>query len=531
MRALFPRLAALALTVLSAAAAPATRVVEVDLAQTAGPADTAWRLCIGAGRASEGLRADWQRQLALVRAECGFEYIRFHGLLGDEMGVYTEDRNGTPHHSFRYVDELFDSLRAHGMRPFVEIGFMPPALASGPKTIFWWRGNVSLPKDWARWEALIDDLTRHWLARYGADEVRRWYFEVWNEPDLDAFFAVPDESRRQESYFELYRRTALVLKAVDPALRVGGPAASGGKWVDETLTFAHRTGTPLDFVSFHHYATQGAVGLDEFGHSHLKLGDDLQTIGGLIQDRRQRVERSPFAGLPIHVTEWSASYSPRDPVHDSYFSAPFILESIRTTGNAAQSLSYWVFTDIFEEAGPPMTPFHGGFGLLNLHGIRKPAHFAYAFLNRLGPTTLATGDPRIFAATDGRAVQVLLWDLTHPTRQPDGTTVSNHEYFVQDHPSRELPPATVRVAGLAPGDYDLQVFRVGYRANDAYSAYLADLGRPARLSTAQEAWLNHLASGAPEATVRVTIGADGRFAREIPMRTNDCVLVALQPVH
>jgi xylan 1,4-beta-xylosidase len=523
-------LATLPLAASTLEAAPKARVIEVDLARKPSPANTAWRRCVGAGRAAEGLRADWQRQLERVHRDCGFEYIRFHGLLTDDMGVYTEDRTGTPHHNFRYVDELYDAIRRIGMRPFVEIGFMPEALASGKETIFWWRGNVTLPKSWERWEGLVDDLVRHWIARYGADEVRRWYFEIWNEPDLAGFFAVPDE-RRQELYFDLYRRTAGVIKAVDPALRVGGPATSGGRWIDETLAFAHRTGTPLDFLSFHQYATSDALGVDEFGHRHLQLGDDLATVGWMIKDRRARVEASPLAGREIHMTEWSASYSPRDPVHDSYFEAPFILENVRAAGDAAQSFSYWVFTDIFEEAGPPVVPFHGGFGLLNLHGIRKPAYFAFAFLNRLGPTALATNDDRAFAATDGRSVQVLLWDLTHPTKQADGSVVSNHDFFVKDHPSRPLPPATVRLAGLAPGDYDVQVFRVGYRANDAYTAYLVDLGRPDRLSRAQESWLDGLSSGAPESASRVTVGADGRFERSLALRTNDCVLVSLTPFH
>jgi xylan 1,4-beta-xylosidase len=527
---LLPTLIAGSLIAVAARAeGPAPRVIDVDLAGQAGPTSTAWRRCVGAGRAAEGLRAEWQRQLRLVHEESGFEYIRFHGLLGEEMGVYSEDKKGAALHSFRYVDELYDGIRAIGMRPFVELGFMPPALASGKETIFWWRGNVTLPKSWERWDALITDLVRHWVSRYGAEEVRRWYFEIWNEPDLGGFFTVPDESKRQDLYFDLYRRTAHAIKAVDPALRVGGPATSGGRWVDETIAFAHSTGTPLDFLSFHHYATKEGA-LDELGQRHLLLVDDLGTIGGMIQDRRRRVEASPLAGREIHMTEWSTSYSPRDPVHDSYVSAPFILENVRAAGDGAQSLSYWVFTDIFEEASPPMTPFHGGFGLLNLQGIRKPAHFAFAFLNRLGPTVLATNDPRSLAATDGRSIQLLLWDLTHPTRRADGTTVSNHEFFVKDHPSRPLPAVTARLKGLAAGDYDLQVFRVGYRANDAYTVYLVDLGRPDRLSRAQEAWLNHLASGAPETSVRVSVGADGRLEQKLILRTNDCVLLTLTPL-
>ena len=108
------------------------RHIRIDFNRSSGPMNTMFKECIGAGRANEGLRADWQQQLAMARKDCGFKYIRMHGLLTDDMAVYREDENGNPQYNYQYVDVLFDYLQRIGMKPFVELGFMPASLASGP---------------------------------------------------------------------------------------------------------------------------------------------------------------------------------------------------------------------------------------------------------------------------------------------------------------------------------------------------------------------------------------------------------------
>ncbi|MGZ3750941.1 MAG: GH39 family glycosyl hydrolase, partial [Mucilaginibacter sp.] len=137
----------------------AQRIIQVDFNKEKGPLNTMFKECVGAGRANEGLRADWQQQLAIARKECGFKYIRMHGLLTDDMAVYSKDNKGNPQYNYQYVDALYDYIISIGMKPFVELGFMPGALASGNKTIFWWRGNVTPPKDYEKWEGLIRNLT------------------------------------------------------------------------------------------------------------------------------------------------------------------------------------------------------------------------------------------------------------------------------------------------------------------------------------------------------------------------------------
>jgi len=514
--------------------APAgVRTVAADPGKPAGPMRRMYNFCVGAGRANEGLRADWQRQLRRARAECGFRYVRFHGLFCDDMGVYFEDQ-GRPVYNWQYVDELFDFLESIGMKPFVELGFMPGALASGSQTIFWYRGNVTPPKDYGKWEAFIAAFVRHCTERYGRDEVRSWYFEVWNEPNLDGFWMGNPQGKSYEEwspiaraeYFKLYAATARAVKSVDAAYRVGGPATAGEGWIDETLAFCAEHRVPLDFVSTHSYATTSGY-LDERGNMGTVFAPDRAAITAGVKRVRETIGHSPFAAAELHYTEWSASYTPSDPIHDSYHSAAFILDKMRNIGGAADSMSYWTFTDIFEEAGPRPTPFHGGFGLFNYQDLPKPSFFAYQFLNRLGDTELACADPAAFVCRDrSGAVQALFWDftITHP-----GPGVNNQEFYRADQPAKPAGAADLTLTGLAQGDYRLLATKVGYRANDVQSAW-RDLGSPSQLTPEQVAMLRAACRGAPVLDERVGIGADGRFTRRFELRENDVWLVELRPL-
>jgi xylan 1,4-beta-xylosidase len=507
--------AATLLLISTDAGAQAPRAISADYGRVKGTHDTFFRRVVGAGRAAEGLRADWQRDLAVVRRECGFEYIRFHGLLQDEMAVYGEDKAGNPVYNFQYVDALYDAILDAGMKPFVEFGFMPQALASGDKTIFWWRGNITPPKDYEKWAGMVRALVSHWTERYGRDEVKTWYFEVWNEPNLSLFW-----SGDQAEYFELYAATARAVKSVSPDYRVGGPATAGNGWVPETIAFAKANGVPIDFASTHDYGVKG-IGVDADGVQKLFLDVSPNAIVGSVRGVRSQIESSPAPGLPLHYTEWSTSYSPRDPVHDSYVSAPYILSKLKGVEGYADSMSYWTFTDIFEENGVVPSPFHGGFGMLNFQGLRKPSFYAYQFLNRLGGEELASSDADSWVCRDARGVQVLFWNFTPPV-----TEESNQVFYKRDLPAKDAGTARVSLAGLRAGTYEVKVYKVGYGANDVYTEYLR-MGSPRSLTRAQVRDLAARTDGRPVETARVRVGRDGRFERDFALRENDVYLVTM----
>lgn len=506
------------LLLISVTAFAQTREIKVDLNETTGNLSTMYKECIGAGRANEGLRADWQQQLAYVKKECDFKYIRMHGLLTDDMAVYKEDKNGKPEYNYMYIDALFDYLLSINIKPFVELGFMPSQLASGSKTIFWWRGNVTPPKDYKKWEDLVRNLTQHWTERYGAEEVKTWYFEVWNEPNLDGFWA-----GTQQEYFKLYSHAAKGVKSVNKDYKVGGPATAGAAWIPEMIAYCKENNVPIDFASTHSYGVKQGF-LDEFGNSGTVLSKDEMAVSSDVINSRKQITASSHPNLELHYTEWSASYTPADPIHDSYHEAAYILEKIKQVGNDANSMSYWVFTDIFEEAGPRFTPFHGGFGLLTIQGINKPAFFSYQFMNKLGTTELKNFDTRSWASkNDKGGAQLLFWDFTntHP-----GDAVNNQDYYIKDLPAKVKGKVNVSVSGLEKGKYRMDVYKVGYKVNDSHTAYIG-MGRPAQLNKTQVEELKKTSTGAPVSSETIMIKKDGSFAKDFDIRENDVYFIDL----
>lgn len=495
------------------------RTITVDVNKVSGKLNTMFKACVGAGRANEGLRADWQRQLRFVKNELGFMYIRMHGLLCDDMGVYREDDKGNPVYNWQYIDELYDFLEEIHIRPFVEIGFMPGYLSSSSKTIFWWRGNVTPPKDYSKWSALIRALVNHWVERYGREEVKEWYFEVWNEPNLKGGFWTGD----QAEYFRLYDSTARAIKSFSADFKVGGPATAGNAWIPEFIAYCAQNKAPVDFVSTHTYGVDQGY-LDEAGNAGTVLSKNEQSVYGDVINSKKQIVQSAIPNLELHYTEWSASYTPSDPIHDSYHEAAYILDKLKKTGTAANSMSYWTFTDIFEEAGPRATPFHGGFGLMNYQDICKPAFFAYKYLNKLGQNELQNTDTTSWACRDEKGnVQLLLWDFT--VTRPD-EKINNQVYYKRDLPTKNKGSVAINLKNLPAGTYKLTVYKTGYRANDAYSSYL-DLGSPNQLTRQQVALIKQKSNDAPVISQAITINAGAVYHTELKLRENDVFLVTI----
>ena len=430
-----------------------------------------WKNCVGAGRANEGLRAGFQRHLKQIQEQVGFRYLRFHGLLHDDMFVLRKNENGERIYNFQYIDELFDTLLNLNIRPFVELGFFPSCLKGGSAAQFWWKANVTPPKSLDGWCELIDRLIHHWLRRYGAAEVRTWYFEVWNEPNLHGFW---DSDKSQ--YFSLYAATVKTVKAIDPELRVGGPATSNfvpddrfvgekedfskqithkvddlntlkwhGVWIEEFLDYCAQNHLPVDFVSAHPYPTDFAIDTTGRTTGRSRRVDATQQDMMWLQ---KAVQRSAYPRAEIHLTEWSSSPSSRDCTHDYLQEAAFIVKCNLDGIGLADSLSYWTFTDVFEENGAGDSIFHGGFGLINYQGIVKPGFHAYRMLAKLGDTLLYRDDHAFFTKKEGKLAAILY-------HYPISSTVSMSPYPDRGKAQEELEmgkPFTVSytITGLTP---------------------------------------------------------------------------------
>lgn len=512
-RAIVAALSVLPSITFAGRAMAAARVVSLDAGKTTGPVDRFFDLSIGSDYPGTLIREDSQAQLKTAVDELGFRYIRFHAIFHDVLGT-VKVVDGKTVYDWSGIDRLYDALLAKGIRPFVELGFTPEVMKTSELTIFYWKGNTSHPK-LGPWRDLIDAFVRHVRERYGAEEVRKWFFEVWNEPNLDGFWEKAD----QAAYFELYDVSARAIKAIDPALKIGGPSTAGAAWVPEFLAHVARSGSGVDFVTTHTYGVDGGF-LDEKGEQDTKLSPSPDAVVGDVRRVREQITASPYPTLPLYFTEWSTSYNPRDSVHDSYISAAYILDKLKRTQGLVQSMSYWTYTDLFEEPGPPTAPFQGGFGLMTPQGVRKPAWFAYKYMNALRGQEIASSDGQVFAARDGGRIAVVAYAWRHPDQK-----VSNRSFFTRLHPPIEIEPMQLRLSGLKAGAYRLRVRRTGYRANDAHSAYI-EMGSPKTLTATQLDQLQAATQDKPE--IDRIIAVSGETVLDLPMRANDVVLIEVE---
>jgi xylan 1,4-beta-xylosidase len=345
-----------------------------DLAEATTPLPHFWEHTVGSDHSRMALREDWRRQLKRAHDELGFRHVRFHGLLSDDTGLVVRDDDEI-RYSFFNSDQIFDFLLSIGMKPFTELSFMPGVLASGSRTVFSYAANVTPPRDYKQWATLIERFVSHAIERYGEREVSKWFFEVWNEPNLKKFW-----SGSQRDYFKLYRHTAEAIKKISPSLKVGGPATAKSEWIEDFVDFCERNDVPADFVSTHHYPNDGYE--RDVDDTELQL---FQSQRGIMREVAQNT-RSHARNRPVYYTEWNSSSNPWDPLHDEPYAAAFIASTIMEANGLVDAYAFWTFSDIFEENYFPSKPFHGGFGLLTLHGIPKPSYRAFELLHQLGDT-------------------------------------------------------------------------------------------------------------------------------------------------
>ena len=400
-----------ALMLSTTAVAAAQGIPELDVTQPGRPLPHFWETVFGSGRASLSLRESYRRDLCLMKEATRIEYVRLHAIFHDENGVYSEDGGGRPCYNWAYIDQIYDGLLENGVHPFVELSFMPCALAiSQAPHPFWYRLLPSPPKDYGRWEQLIEQFARHLVRRYGIDEVSQWYFEVWNEPNIDFWSGEP----KADSYHRLYAVTVRALKRVSPRLRVGGPATAQAAWVDRFIEHCYKNGLPLDFVSTHIYGNDRAAHV--FGGPGAVTRRDMVAMA--VDKVWRQVKASAVPDLPIHWTEYNASYMNEVNVTDSPFTGPWLADTIRQCDGTLASLAYWTFSDVIEEQGVVRCPFYGGYGLIAAGHIPKASFNAFALLSRLGDVRLALDADFALATRRGDgSLALALWNYAAPEEE------------------------------------------------------------------------------------------------------------------
>ena len=455
--------------------------VEISLRAPTTPFPHFWERMFGSGRAILSLRAAYRRDLREVHRATGFRYIRFHGIFDRGVGLFHLSPQGQPVYNFSYVDQIYDGLLRNHVRPFVELSFMPPALAAPPivHQAFWYRPVVSPPKSWPLWDGMIAAFARHLVARYGIAEVSKWYFEVWNEPNLDFWAGVP----KQSTYFALYDHTARALKSVSPLLRVGGPATAQSAWVPAFLDHVAKDHVPVDFVSTHIYGQDPPKNV--FGTDRpIPISEMVCKAAAKVH---REVKDSPLPNLPIIYSEFNATFRNDPQITDSLFMGPWMADTIRQCDGLTHMMSYWTFSDVFEEQGVVKKPFYGGFGLIAENNLPKPAFNAFKRLHKLGDRRIPVNSSDVLA-----------------TRRADGTVVVAAWNMVLPGQTGQASEMTLQLQGAGPG-WHAFIYRVDATHGSLLAAYRV-MGSPRYPTPAQIKALRHAAKLKPPRVVALTGG-------------------------
>ncbi|SEG22961.1 xylan 1,4-beta-xylosidase [Bryocella elongata] len=516
------------LAILAAFAAPlvAQQTLTIDANAPAKPFPHFWEQTFGSGRAVLSLREEYRDDLRAVHAATGFQSVRFHGIFNDEVGLYDPDRRvinfaqtlgqegeavgKNSIYNFSYVDQIYDGLLANGVRPYVEMSFMPAKMTSDPKQIqaFWYRPNVAPPADYAKWDAMIQAFAKHLVERYGIDEVSTWKFEVWNEPNLDFWMGAP----KQPTYFELYDHTARALKSVSPRIQVGGPATAQAAWVTPFLEHIKESGAPVDFVSTHVYGNDSAK--DVFGTTENIPRD--QMVYRSVKKVHDEIAASAFPKLPLIFSEYNASYANEPNITDSPYMAAWLPNTIRQCDGLISNMAMWDFSDVFEEQGVVRTPFYGGFGLMAEREIPKAIFNTYVALHKLGDQRIAVDSDSALATKTSNGLAIALWNYAPPTGEGANYTPENGPDAKPAGPAKEF---TLK---LEHAGTNVEVLRVDPDHGNVLKAYDA-MGRPAWPSREQIAELRKAGAMAPAEHMKLK---NGELHLSVPAHGMAVVLVS-----
>lgn len=553
--------------------APVT--IRVDTAVRKGPMYPFWAW-FGHDEPNYTYTANGQKLLtALQQLSPVPVFVRVHNLLtsGDgqhalkwgSTNVYTEDANGRPVYDWTIFDRIIDTYRSRGMKPFVQLGFMPEALTSAPPAIpyrhFWkpgdpyndiYTGWTYAPKDYRKWEELCFQVTRHLVDKYGRQEVETWWFELWNEPDIgywsgsvgpgggrgDPLAAEKAQTRRDE-FNKLYDYTVEGVRRALPTARIGGPEVTGGAQAMLRSFLQHtsggtnyangRIGTPLDVITFH------AKGSPTFVDNRVRMGVANQLRN--INNHFAVIKEFPmYAKTPIVIGEsdpegcaaCGVTHYPQNGYRNGTMFPTYTALQIARTYELADlhqvnllGAVTWAF--LFEDQ-----PYFDGFRDLATNGINKPVLNTFRMLGQMAGDRVSTtssaglsvesirdtgvrGAPDIsaLAARADRSATVLIWN-----------------YHDDDLPAPDAP-ITLSLEALPPGRATVTHLRIDETHSNSYAAWLR-MGSPQQPTPAQYAELERASDLQPLRPARqVTIGADGRLVEtfDLPRKSVSFVKV------
>ncbi|HVT05859.1 MAG TPA: carbohydrate-binding protein [Polyangia bacterium] len=409
-----------ALVLAGAGAARAATTITIDASKQTTGNPHFWSNSVGTGTATLTLRSDLESHYKIGNREAGFQRVRGHGVLSDAMGIY----KGPGQYSWTNFDKYLTAIQQAGMRPIMEMDFMPTALAANGS-------DKDTFKNATDYKNFIAAVAQHCVDKFGMDDVSKWYWEIWNEPDYSGFW-----NGTMSAYYTLYDNAVAAITSVIPNALVGGPATTQEGPIGAFLQHCKSAGTRVTFASSHKYP----------GGSNTGTTADANNF---VSENNNRVNAITSAGYKTSDvlsfnTEWNSSYSGQGGTSngdavvsmDNHWNVGFILKAAKLLSDKDSGdtppltvFSYWVLSDVFDESGGPsgsyilgqhngQLPFGQVFGLMTFQGIRKAAFNAFKMLNYTGPKRLMSSggtssdgvDAMATMSDAGDEIQILAYD-------------------------------------------------------------------------------------------------------------------------
>lgn len=382
-----------------------------------------FKTLIGIGKAKNILISENQHMLKEIQNDIGFKYIRFHGLLDDEMMFYSENEDGNPELCFTYIDLVIDFLLSINMKPFMELSFMPKDLALDPsRTMFFIPSVISLPKSMDKWNYAIENLIKHFISRYGLNEVESWPFFLWNEPDLTKMFGFEN----RYDFFDFYKETYNTIKKVSSLISFGSSPvfsytlAGSNDWIDTFMDYCKLNDCLPDFINMHFYpidlSGQDPTTISKEVHTKMRKSlvymESENALKQSIHRVKNRIKTNNWNTDKIYLIGWNSSISHDELLNDTVYKSAYIAKNILENYDTLESFGYWQVSDFTEEVKIKNQLYHGGQGLFTYNRIKKSHYYIFQMLSKLGDKLINKGD-RFFITTDGTNIQIILYNYEH----------------------------------------------------------------------------------------------------------------------
>ncbi len=466
---------------------------EIDVTQYSTKLTHTFKVFTAVGKAKEILYAEVQDMLRTIQKEIGYEYIKFHGILSDDMKVYTKNNNKGTIINFTLVDKVLDFLISVGLKPLIQLSFMPKALAKYPEKMVFTSGFItSEPNDINEWNNLVKEFTMHLLHRYGKDVVQQWKFTVWNEPDTpESMFAMSS----QEVFYPFYKNTYDTVKSCDEDICFGSPSSyfvtlDDNNWLINFTKWCYKNNCVPDFVNIHFYGTDFVSSNETLKNTWdlengLKLSEDPDVFKKFVDLIKNYVTFSYSSDHHIYLTEWNSTPAHFDLMSDTCFKSCYIVKNLLDNYDRLDSFGFWVLTDFFEENPIPTEIFHGGLGLFTYNGIKKPSYYAFYLINKLGSYLVSRGDG-YFVTKEKSEFRIMLYNYKHYS-----SLYANGETFDMTFTNRYTPFGSedkkefnLQLKGVESGKYEVTEYIVNRQYGSCFDKWL-EMGAKA-LKTKEE---------------------------------------------